>query len=142
MQLKERGYTLIELVVVVAIIAIIAGIAISTFRDSSRDALRGRAQADLAALNDAVGRQYQTAYTYDGLDDVDALRAAAGLTLTEAYDFSVVVGADGQTYSARAVPAAGGEMDGDGAMAINEVGRRCYFPYDDSPNFANCPTSF
>lgn len=141
MRSRQKGFTLIELMIVVAIIAIISGIAVSAFSGAGDDANRARAQADIAALNDAVGRFYQSQYTYDGID-IDDLRDTAGLTLSPNYDFSINVGADGQTYSVRAIPVAGGEMASDGALAINEVGRRCYFPGDDSPNFTACPHSF
>lgn len=141
MRSTQNGYTLIELMVVVAIIAIIAGIAVSSFSGAGDDAARARGQADIAALNDAMGRFYQTNYTYDGAVLAD-LRTAAGLTLTPDYTFSVVVGGDTQTYTVRAVPAAGGPLVDDGALAINEQGRRCYYPGDDSPDFTTCPHSF
>lgn len=138
---KQRGFTLIELMVVVAIVAVIAGIAISSFSGAGDEANRSRGMADITALNDAVGRYYQTGYTYTGAT-LAGLTAAAGLNLTNQYTFNVVVAADGQSYSVQAVPAAGESMVGDGALSVNNVGNRCYFPGDDAPNFNTCPHAF
>lgn len=105
---QEAGFTLIEIMVVMAIIAIVASIAFSAFSDSSQDVIRLRGTSDLTVLNDAVGRFYQLNFTYDGLDDaalVD-LAANAGTNLTADFDFTIVVAADGQSYTLTATPKA------------------------------------
>ena len=144
----QRGFTLIELMVVVAIIAIIAGIAVSSFSGSGRDANRARGEADISALNDAMSRYYQTSYTYyQGPTStipvtIPMLTAAAGLTLTDQYVFNIVVTNAGQSYIVTAVPSTAGTQSGDGALSINNTGQRCYYPGIDSPSFSTCPKPF
>ena len=53
---KSRGFTLIELMVVVAIAAILASIAIPAYRDS---VIKGNRRAGQALLMDVVNRQQQ-----------------------------------------------------------------------------------
>lgn len=105
---RESGFTLIEVMVVLAIISIVASIAFSAFSDSTQDMIRMRGITDLSVLNDAVGRSYQLNYTYAGLDDaaLSGLAANAGTTLTTDFDFAIVVAADGQSYTLTATPKA------------------------------------
>jgi type IV pilus assembly protein PilE len=64
---KARGFTLIELMIVVAVIAILAAIAFPSYQDSVRKARRGQAKADMveyAALAErfrTVNNTYNTA---------------------------------------------------------------------------------
>lgn len=104
---RQKGFTLIEIMIVVVIVGIVASIAFSAFSDNSRDMQRMRGISDMTSLNDAVQRFYQTDFSYDGLDDAGALTAlatAAGITLTPNYAFSIVVDADGQGYTLTATP--------------------------------------
>lgn len=136
---QQRGFTLIEVMIVVVIIGIIAGIAFTAFSDSGRDSRRARALADLAALNDAVARYYQLAFTYEGADLGD-LAEGAGITPNPDYVFDLEVADDGQTYTLVARPADGSSQVGAGAMTINQRGTRCLFPEDDDPSdITACP---
>lgn len=111
---RESGFTLIEIMIVVAIVAIIASIAFSAFSDSSQDAKRMRGISDLTSLNDAVGRAYQTNYTYTGIDDAQlaVLAGNAGITLSPDYTYAIVVAADGQSYTITATPTASSGLSG------------------------------
>lgn len=146
----QRGFTLIELMIALVIIGIIAGIAFNVFSGAGKDSRRARAMADIAALNDAMARFYQTNFTYTGAVTAAGDAAARvfagnnGVTLNNQYTYVVTVGAaPGQTYTITAVPAAGGEQVGDGALLVDEVGNRCYRPGNDTPptapfTAANC----
>lgn len=103
---RQRGFTLIEIMIVVVIVGIVASIAFSAFSDNSRDAQRMRGVADMTSLNDAVGRFYQNNFSYDGLDDaaLPVLAVNAGINLTDQYVFTIVVPADGQSYTLTATP--------------------------------------
>lgn len=136
-----RGFTLVEIMVVVVILAILTSIAVSSFSGSTRDSQRARAMAGLSALNDAAARYYQTAFSYEDMT-IAGLTAAATLSLPTEYTFAVVVAADNQSYQATAVPAAAGTMAGDGGMMMSSTGQRCYYPGDDTPDYATCPKSF
>jgi type IV pilus assembly protein PilE len=63
---KKRGFTLIELMIVVAIIAILAAIAYPSYQGAIRDSRRGMAQADLVELASDLERYYTTNNSYTG----------------------------------------------------------------------------
>lgn len=53
-KIKQAGFTLVELVVVVAIIAILAGVVVQRVMDRPADAKIVRAKADIATLSSAL----------------------------------------------------------------------------------------
>lgn len=61
-----RGFTLIELMVVVAIVAILAAIAFPSYQDSVRKSKRGQAKADLVELAQRAERFHTVNNTYVG----------------------------------------------------------------------------
>jgi len=65
---KNVGFTLIELMIVVAIIGILAAIAYPSYQGALRDSRRGAAQADLVELAGAMERYYTTNNSYIGGD--------------------------------------------------------------------------
>lgn len=52
----RRGFTLVELLIVIIIIAVLAAIAIPKFQDGAEKAEHAKAKADLALLRQAVSR--------------------------------------------------------------------------------------
>lgn len=130
---RQRGFTLIELVVVVAIIAIIAGIAISAFSGAGRQAEQSRIMAEINSLNDAMSRYYQGSYSYTGAT-MDALRGGVNVNIAASPNYTVTptVAATGQSYDLVARPVTGSVVAGTGAYSIDETGRRCYYPGNDS----------
>jgi|TARA_Y100000310_G_scaffold341149_2_gene439360 prepilin-type N-terminal cleavage/methylation domain-containing protein len=64
--MRPRGYTLVELMVVVAIIGIVASIAIVSFNTVMSDTHRVQAVSDLNVCAMALERYYSNDYTYVG----------------------------------------------------------------------------
>lgn len=122
--LRQAGFTLIELMIVVAVIAILAAIAYPSYDDFVRRARRADAQSALMELAQFMERYYTTNGTYAG----------AALPFTEAprdgsskyYDlgFSVIPGAS--TYTLQAAPK--GAMAGDecGSLRLAHTGARSH----------------
>jgi type IV pilus assembly protein PilE len=63
---RTRGFTLIELMVVVAIVGILVGIALPSYQDSVRKGRRGQAKSDLVELAQRAERFRTVNNTYAG----------------------------------------------------------------------------
>ena len=63
---RARGFTLIELMIVVAVVAILAAIALPAYDDSVRKGRRGQAKADLVDLAQRAERFHTVNNTYVG----------------------------------------------------------------------------
>ena len=61
-----NGFTLIELMIVVAIIAIIASIALPSYQEQVRQTRRANAQSDLVEMASFMERYYTENFTYVG----------------------------------------------------------------------------
>jgi type IV pilus assembly protein PilE len=61
-----KGFTLIELMVVVAVVAILAAIAIPSYQDSVRKSRRGQVKADIVELAQRAERWHTINNTYVG----------------------------------------------------------------------------
>ncbi|MDJ0806325.1 MAG: type IV pilin protein [Gammaproteobacteria bacterium] len=126
---KTKGFTLIELVIVVAIIGILAAIAYPSYLAQTRDARRSDGQAALAELAQFMERFYTENNRYDE----DLAGNAVALPFAEApkdgsikyYDLELQAVAV-NTFTLRAVPIAGGAQDGDdcGTMTLTNTGAR------------------
>lgn len=129
---KQRGFTLIELMVVVAILAIITGIAVSAFSGAGKEAEQSRIMAELNSLNDAISRYYQGGYSYTGADAGVNLATLRGGNIAASPNYTVTLTLPtGQSYFLIARPVAGSVVAGTGAYSINETGRRCYYDGND-----------
>ena len=66
--MRSRGYTLIEIMVVVAIVGIVSAIAYPQYQGYLSDTWRTQAVADLKACSMALERYYSNGFTYTGAD--------------------------------------------------------------------------
>lgn len=66
---QNKGFTLVELVIVIAVIGILAGLAIPHFLDSQARTRTARAAADMRTLQSAVEQYMAAGNTITGLTD-------------------------------------------------------------------------
>ncbi|WP_223621221.1 type IV pilin protein [Lysobacter sp. ESA13C] len=122
----QRGFTLLELMVVVAIIGILVGIAVPTYQDSVRKSRRGQAKADLAEAAQAMERFYTMRNTYVGADlaTIGAPTKSPQVGDTAHYTISLNGAPTASTFSLQAVPSAstGQSKDKCGTLGITNTG--------------------
>lgn len=136
---KQQGFTLIELMIVIAILAILAAIAVASYRPYVLQSNRKAAIADLLALQQHLERQYTLnngAYRFDGTDTAVGEMNKAGVCSTSdiyssgsnptVYSFNVVSTDNRQSYTIMATPCAGTIQPDDkcGVLQIDSTGLR------------------
>lgn len=67
-----NGFTLIELMIVVAVVAILAAIALPSYQDSVRKSRRGQAKADMVEYAQRAERFHTINNTYVGFNTIPA----------------------------------------------------------------------
>ncbi|TLM74825.1 type IV pilin protein [Microbulbifer harenosus] len=115
---NQKGFTLIEMMIVVAIIGIIAGIAYPSYMESVRKSNRADAKA---SLNDVAQRLQRCFTTYNAYNNANCAVAESlkdGATLNSGerfYAISAVIGAT--TYTLTAAPVSGKSQAADSKCA-------------------------
>lgn len=126
---KYRGFSLIELMVVVAIIAIIAAFAVPSYLNYGIRARRSDGQNMLLRVADAQERYYATHNSYGSLNQLGYTTAASKLSEKGYYQLGMEPSSDSTSavaYTATATPVSGSPQVKDtcGALTIDNAGVR------------------
>jgi len=125
----QRGFTLIELMVVVAIVAILAGLAISGYDYAIRKARRGAAQGCLGERAQFMERFYTTNLRYDqNLAGVAVVLPACTTDVGDFYAGGPVGGfaaaPTATAFTLQMIPQGAQTKEACGTMSINQVGTK------------------
>ncbi|WP_160154505.1 type IV pilin protein [Microbulbifer sp. ALW1] len=130
---KQRGFSLIELMIVVAIIAIIAGIAMPSYQEYVKGSRRADAQGALMGLAQAMEQHFTQNGSYTGSE----ANGVPVIFATEApldggtkyYDLRITLGNGGGSYELQA-QAKGVQAD-DGNLLLRSSGEKGWDRGDD-----------
>lgn len=133
---KSNGFTLVELMVVVAIVGIIAGVAIPSYLNQVERTRRSDAQATLTAAANAMER-YKTgagqgSYTGAALGSGGIFPNEAPLEGNTKYYDLKLENLAANTYTLVAEPKSAGPMAGDGRLEVTHTGQRCWYDGKDA----------
>ena len=126
---KHRGFTLIELMIVVAIVAITAAIALPSYQNQMQKTRRGAAKADLIELASFMQRFYTENNRFDQDRAGNAVVLPFNTTATESgavtyYNLSLV--AANSSYTLSAVPAGVQSSDACGTLTVAQTGAKTH----------------
>ncbi len=131
---KQRGFTLIELMIVVVIIAILASVGYPSYREFTRRSARAEAKTALLENAQFLERTFTVSNSYektsDGEDmDDDQLPVPVSPKDGGTAKYNITFVADDMspsTYTLQAVPIAGTLNDGDGCatLTIDQTGKK------------------
>lgn len=119
MKRVSKGFTLIEVMIVVAIVAIVATIAYPSYQRYVQQSYRAQAQADLMEIAQFMERQYTIANAYPSDPDVPATSPDSGTTR-----YLITLTASDDAFTLSAVP--DGPQTGDrcGTMTLDNRNNR------------------
>ena len=129
---RSNGFTLLELLIVIAIVSILAVVAVPSYREYVRQSRRADAQGALMAFANAMERYYTEHNTYKGAGtDNDKTTGAPTIFPTEApldgntkyYDLKIN-SADATSFVLHAVPKGAQAEDKCGTLTLDSLGNR------------------
>lgn len=126
---KQRGVSLLELMIVVAIVGILASIAYPTYQDSVRKSRRAECAGALAGLGNAMERFFTVNSTYLGAAAGGANTGAPAIfpvacpTDGGAPSYNITISAaTGSTYALQAAPIGPQAADKCGSLTLSNTG--------------------
>jgi type IV pilus assembly protein PilE len=121
---RDNGFTLIEMMIVVAIISILAAVAYPSYQQYVEGTRRALAQADLLELVQVMERRYSATFDYSDSTVLPFDTSPRNTNEPTAYNISFDGAVESSKFTFRAVPTALQSGDDCGDMTINHQGVR------------------
>jgi type IV pilus assembly protein PilE len=121
---KKSGYTLVEVMIVIAIVAILVGLALPSYQNSVRKGRRADAQTDMLRYANLAEREYTRNNSYAAAALPDGDKDGDGTDDFYTYTFVVDPDFDNDAWTIRATPTTHQAKDGCGTMTLTHTGQR------------------
>lgn len=129
------GFTLIELMLVVALIAVLAGIAYPSYVEQMTKARRVEMQAQLMRMAGQLQRRHSLTGCYNPTAEGVCAETGAGLVDLEiphpAYELGAQTLLEADAFRLVAMPVVQGPQSGDGRLTLDHRGQRGWDANDD-----------
>jgi type IV pilus assembly protein PilE len=120
---RQAGFTLIELMVVVAVVAILAMVALPSYQEQMRKARRGQAKADLVEYMQMAERVHTVSNSYTTFAlNADQSRSPREAGATVRYTIAIAPAATASTITLVATPQGPQAQDRCGTLSLNQAG--------------------
>lgn len=111
----DEGFSLVELMVVVAVLGILASIALPNYQAYIRQSVRTQAQGCVSQIAQALERRYSTALSYAGAIPVTGCTTEGGLNTR----YTITANILARSYVLTATPSGDQVKDTCGTMTLN-----------------------
>lgn len=118
-----QGFTLMELMIVVAIVAMLASIALPSYQKQVRDSRRTDAVSALLIARQAMERHYSKNYSYTDAEAGTTFVNKSPIDGATVY-YNLVLNSDAATYTITATPAGPQAGDKCGNLTIDQTGAK------------------
>ena len=120
---RNLGFSLIELMIVVAVIAILASIALPSYQQYIIRSNRAHAQAQMMDIASRQQQYFLASRAYGTLEDLGF--GSTTINVNDRYDCSATPGTDAvPTYTITCNPVAGSGQYSDGSLTLNNLGQK------------------
>jgi len=119
---KAKGFTLIELMVVVVIVAILAGIALPGYQEHVRKTRRAQGKADMLALTQRLERTYTTDRDYTAATTI-CDQTIDSPSADKVY-YQLTTECEASMFTITATPQGSQASDQCGTMTIDQLGTK------------------